>query len=146
MKYLILIFATLTLNANESLEWIDNKISQISKQRDGVKKNHIIALTNPFVLKPIIVQTVEQNSSKKEVIKEEVKVEERIEQEKAPLELSAIVNNYVKINSRWYNIGDDIEGYIIKKTFSNYILLQQDKELIKLYVNKNNSKIKINRH
>ena len=61
-------------------------------------------------------------------------------------ELSAIVNNYVKINSRWYNIGDDIEGYIIKKTFSNYILLQQDKELIKLYVNKNNSKIKINRH
>jgi hypothetical protein len=50
------------------------------------------------------------------------------------LKLTAIIENMVKINNRWYKKGDDIDNFYIKDIFLKYVLLQKNGKIVKLRI------------
>jgi hypothetical protein len=134
-KLLVLIALPMFLIAS-NLPSIDKKylsdiVAKIKKARKGLSKREIKRLRNPFYIK---------KTPKKETIKIIPKIY------KKTYRLYAIINNRVKINGKWYKIGEKIDEYRISKGKEKKILLISANEKISLSLTKKeNKRIKIER-
>ena len=59
------------------------------------------------------------------------------------LYVTAILNNKVFINSRWYRVGDKVAGYKILQLKEDSILVKNSKKVLKFSIKRRNNIVKV---
>jgi len=122
MKKILLLLLPLTvlLNADLSVEQIQNMVVSIHEKREGVKLATLETTVSPFI-------RLESESNGTTTLSIPIKEEEK-------LVLHAIVNGKAFINDAWSNIGDTIMGYTLKFIGSRGVVLRNGNHIKKLFL------------
>lgn len=150
MKLLLVSLLFSSVFANDSMKFIDMKIQNIDKKRSGINTKVLNQIQDPFYKTGHASPTKRSqvsNKSKRTAslqVKHQVKRSraKRVEQ-KAPLNLTLIMNKSALVNKRWRRIGDDVEGYKIVAIKSDYIIVDQYGERTKLKIATANPRIRV---
>jgi len=123
MKKLLLIpgLLLLSLNADISVEQIQNMIVKIHEKRKGADLTILDNTKEPFVVKEL-----EDNTT--------VYVAPVMMQEEAKLSLHAIMNGKAFINDSWKSIDDKILGYTLKYVGKRGVVLKNGNQIKKLFL------------
>lgn len=121
MKKILLLLLSLTvfLNADLSVEQIQNMVVSIHEKREGVKLATLESTISPFI------RLKEDNNGT---------VINAAEKEEEKLVLHAIVNGKAFINDSWSNIGDTIMGYTLKFIGNRGVVLRNGNHIKKLFL------------
>lgn len=121
MKKILLLLLPLTvfLNADLSVEQIQNMVVSIHEKREGVKLATLESTISPFI------RLKEDNNAT---------VINAAEKEEEKLVLHAIVNGKAFINDSWSNIGDTIMGYTLKFIGNRGVVLRNGNHIKKLFL------------
>ncbi len=114
------------LNADITINDIDKLVNDIKQERIGLKESEIQAAKDPFIypngrLGKVLYTTTAKKRRYRFV-------------------LSAIVNDHVKINRRWYKLNSKINGYRVSKVGKNYVLLTRNNERVRVFLKHSKSK------
>ena len=85
-------------------------------------------LKNKKVKDIINIEQEEINGTKEDEHKEEIIV-------RPDFKINAIVGNNTFINDAWFELNDEVLGYKIETIASDYVILKNNKDIIKLEVN-----------
>lgn len=85
-------------------------------------------LKNKKVKDIINIEQEEINGTKEDEYKEEIIV-------RPDFKINAIVGNNTFINGTWFELNDEVLGYRIETIASDYVILKNNKDIIKLEVN-----------
>lgn len=85
-------------------------------------------LKNKKVKDIINIEQEEINGTKEDEYKEEIIV-------RPDFKINAIVGNNTFINDSWFELNDEVLGYKIETIASDYVILKNNKDIIKLEVN-----------
>lgn len=107
-----------------SLKKFENDIYLIDVRVD-VSKYY---LKNKKVKDIINIEQEEINGTKEDEHKEEIIV-------RPDFKINAIVGNNTFINDSWFELNDEVLGYKIETIASDYVILKNNKDIIKLEVN-----------
>ncbi len=107
-----------------SLKKFENDIYLIDVRVD-VSKYY---LKNKKVKDIINIEQEEINGTKEDEYKEEIIV-------RPDFKINAIVGNNTFINGSWFELDDEVLGYKIETIASDYVILKNNKDIIKLEVN-----------
>ena len=107
-----------------SLKKFENEIYLIDVRVD-VSKYY---LKNKKVKDIINIEQEEINGTKEDEHKEEIIV-------RPDFKINAIVGNNTFINGTWFELNDEVLGYKIETIASDYVILKNNKDIIKLEVN-----------
>ncbi|MCT7521173.1 hypothetical protein [Aliarcobacter cryaerophilus] len=107
-----------------SLKKFENDIYLIDVRVD-VSKYY---LKNKKVKDIINIEQEEINGTKEDEHKEEIIV-------RPDFKINAIVGNNTFINGTWFELNDEVLGYKIETIASDYVILKNNKDIIKLEVN-----------
>lgn len=107
-----------------SLKKFENEIYLIDIRVD-VSKYY---LKNKKVKDIINIEQEEINGTKEDEHKEEIIV-------RPDFKINAIVGNNTFINGSWFELNDEVLGYRIETIASDYVILKNNKDIIKLEVN-----------
>lgn len=107
-----------------SLKKFENEIYLIDIRVD-VSKYY---LKNKKVKDIINIEQEEINGTKEDEHKEEIIV-------RPDFKINAIVGNNTFINGTWFELNDEVLGYKIETIASDYVILKNNKDIIKLEVN-----------
>lgn len=107
-----------------SLKKFENEIYLIDVRVD-VSKYY---LKNKKVKDIINIEQEEINGAKDDEYKEEIIV-------RPDFKINAIVGNNTFINDSWFELNDEVLGYKIETIASDYVILKNNKDIIKLEVN-----------
>ena len=107
-----------------SLKKFENEIYLIDVRVD-VSKYY---LKNKKVKDIINIEQEEINGTKEDEHKEEIIV-------RPDFKINAIVGNNTFINDSWFELNDEVLGYKIETIASDYVILKNNKDIIKLEVN-----------
>lgn len=116
-KITILLFFTLFVFADEEIQKIKDMTAFLSQSKQSFDKELIKSIKNPFVSNFANEVNQDNNSTSFVFIP------------KKELELLAIFQNRVKINEKWYKLGDFIESKKLIKINKKSVVLKGDKEL-----------------
>lgn len=125
MKKIAISFTVLSLfaSADLSIQQIETMVTQIHKQREGVKLETLKETKEPFVR-----SEEDDNNVVTFVIPEK--------NEDAKLNLHAIVNGKVYINDEWIGLGDKVMGYTLKYIGKRGVVLRNENNIKKLFLSK----------
>lgn len=107
-----------------SLKKFENDIYLIDVRVD-VSKYY---LKNKKVKDIINIEQEEINGTKEDEYKEEIIV-------RPDFKINAIVGSNTFINGTWFELNDEVLGYKIETIASDYVILKNNKDIIKLEVN-----------
>ena len=111
IKVLAFIVISTALYAQTPVEKIDLLIGKIKEPRHGLSKSEIATSFDPFVYikedKKIVIKKPQPKPKKRFV-------------------LTAVINNRVKLNGKWYGTGDIVEGYKIVEVQPNTVKLSHN--------------------
>ena len=107
-----------------SLKKFENEIYLIDLRID-ISKYY---LKNKKVKDIINIEQEEINGTKEDEYKEEIIV-------RPDFKINAIVGNNTFINDSWFELNDEVLGYKIETIASDYVILKNNKDIIKLEVN-----------
>ena len=107
-----------------SLKKFENEIYLIDVRVD-VSKYY---LKNKKVKDIINIEQEDINETKEDEYKEEIIV-------RPDFKINAIVGNNTFINDAWFELNDEVLGYKIETIASDYVILKNNKDIIKLEVN-----------
>ena len=107
-----------------SLKKFENEIYLIDVRVD-VSKYY---LKNKKVKDIINIEQEDINGTKEDEHKEEIVV-------RPDFKINAIVGNNTFINDSWFELNDEVLGYKIETIASDYVILKNNKDIIKLEVN-----------
>ncbi|NPA28833.1 MAG: hypothetical protein GXO33_01450 [Epsilonproteobacteria bacterium] len=105
----------LLLYAQSPLEKIDRLINQIKQPRKGLTHKEILASFDPFV-----------HSDNNKTIS----VKKPAPKPRRKFTLTAVFNDRVKLNGKWYKQGDRLYGYIIAKVTPDAVTLKRGRETV----------------
>lgn len=125
MKNIFIAWFTLTLllNADLSVQQIQEMVNRIHEKREGVKLETLESTKEPFV------RLEENNSTSTFVIP-------TTETKEAKLILHALVNGKAFINDSWISEGDNILGYKLKYIGIRGVVLRNENHIKKLFLRK----------
>ena len=119
--FLLLLPLTVLLNADLSVEQIQEMILKIHEKREGVELATLENTKDPFV------RLQEENNVTTFAVPAK---------EEAKLVLHAIVNGQAYINDSWSSLDDTIMGYTLKFIGKRGVVLRNDNHIKKLYLRK----------
>ncbi len=124
MKKLALftIATVISLNAELSMEQIDNMVMKIQQKRVSKMNIDYKVVPSPFI---IIKKDSDTNDT---IVTTPTK--------KVSFELSAIINNSAHINGKWYKVGDSMNDYNVTEISDTEVKLQKGKSTIELFLPK----------
>ena len=124
---IVLLGATLSY-AEITINDIDKLVNDIKQERIGLTAKEIDTAKDPFIY---------TGGKYGSVLRKEKKVRYKFY-------LTAIINDRVKINRKWYSLGSRVGGFRISKVGRNYVLLTRNNETVRVFMKKrNNKKIKL---
>jgi hypothetical protein len=128
---------------DKELAWVDDQIRAIIPTRVGVPDGFVNSLRDPMKMNQAL-PTLTSGSKLLAPPKlgSDMSLLPKVIEE--PLRLSAIMNQSVLINGKWYKVGDNIRTFSLTEIKPNSVLLtgKKDQKLI-LFLAKQNSNIKI---
>ncbi len=123
---IIICSSTLLLGAEITINDIDRLVNDIKQERIGLKEEEIKTAKDPFIYPNGRLGTVLHSAKAKK--------------RRYRFVLSAIVNDRVKINRRWYGLNSKIAGFRVKKIGRNDVLLTRNDEKIRIFLKRPKSK------
>ena len=117
--FLLLLPVTVLLNADLSVEQIQEMVVSIHEKREGVKLATLEGTESPFV------QLQDENN---------VTTFGTPGKEEAKLVLHAIVNGKAYINDSWNSLDDSIMGYTLKYIGERGVVLRSENHIKKLFL------------
>jgi len=127
--FLTLLLFTHLLNADLSVNQIQEMVYKIHQKREGIKLETLDTTKEPFV----------RLEEKDNVVRVVIPVEASTE---AKLDLHAILNGRAYINDSWMDINDTVLGYDLKFIGKRGVVLRNDNHIKKLFLhNQKNSLI-----
>ena len=115
-----LAYADITIND------IDKLVNDIKEERIGLKEKEIQTAKDPFIYpNGKLGRVLHSGKAKKR---------------KYRFFLSAIINDRVKINSKWYKLNSKIHGYRVSKVEKDHVLLTRNSERIRVFLKRSKSK------
>jgi len=124
--FLLLLPLTVLLNADLSVEQIQEMILKIHEKREGVKLETLENTKDPFV------RLQEEDN---------VTTFAPLEKEEAKLVLHAIVNGQAYINDSWSKLDDSIMGYTLKFIGKRGVVLRNGNHVKKLFLHETRDNI-----
>jgi hypothetical protein len=125
---IILVGVTL-MHAEITINDIDKLVNDIKQERIGLTAKEIESAKDPFIYLGGKYSRVLGTGKKKRRYK---------------FTLTAIINDRVKLNRKWYALGSTINGYKISKVGKNYVLLTRNNEKVRVFMkHKKSKKIKL---
>jgi len=123
MKKLLLLLLLLTsfIFADLSVNQIRDRVMKIHKKREGINLNKLDTTQEPFIKVQEDINTTKLILPKKS--------------EETKLILHAILNNRAYINDRWNSVDDNIGGYILKYIGKKGVVLRNENQIKKLFLN-----------
>jgi len=122
MKYLLVgipllcmpVFAELTVKK------IDKMVEQIQGKRQSKVDIQFEKVASPFAM------VVQEDANATPIMKT---VEQQVS-----FQLTAIVNNRVRINGQWLKVGDIIQGYTVETVEENRVVLKKSNRTVELFL------------
>ena len=130
---LLALFISINLNAELSIEQIDNMVNKIQQKRISKRNIDYRNVPSPFIL------IKKDENDKKAVVSSLTK--------ELSLKLNAIINDTAFINGRWYKVGESVNDYNITKIDDRKVELKKGKNTMELFLPKGSidiPQIKIN--
>ncbi|WP_286337206.1 hypothetical protein [Hydrogenimonas cancrithermarum] len=122
----IALFAATILHAEITINDIDKLVNDIKQERVGLTDKEIVNAKDPFIYpNGKYAKALHGNRSKKRRYR---------------FVLTAIVNNHVKINRRWYSLNSKVNGFTVSKVGKNYVLLTRNGERTRVFLKRQKSK------
>ena len=124
------------LCAETTIKQIDRLVQDIKEERVGLTPEQIKKAKDPFIYfgktgSKLFVPTARPTTVK-------------VGKKRYRFTLTAIVNDRVKLNRRWYHIGDKIYGFKIMRVANGSVYLQRGRESIRIFMHRRpNKKIKL---
>ncbi|WP_353662489.1 hypothetical protein [Hydrogenimonas sp. SS33] len=112
-------------HAEITINDIDKLVNDIKQERIGLTKQDIAKAKDPFIYLGGKYSRVLAGKSKKRHYR---------------FTLTAIINDRVKLNRKWYSLNQTIHGYKISKVGKNYALLTRGNEKVRVYMRHKKSK------
>jgi len=126
---LIIICGITVAYSDLSIEQIEQMISKINRQRDGVDLETLEKIKEPFI-----------SSEKKDNRTVTVMPSKKM---KIKMSLSAIMNGKAYINGSWRRINDMIMGYTLKYIGKRGVVLRKGNQIKKLFLQKKENIIRV---
>ena len=120
------LLAVTALHAEITINDIDKLVTDIKEERVGLRIDEIQNAKDPFIyprgkfVKP--VQNVQTGKKRYRFV------------------LTAIINDRVKINNRWYGLNSKVNGYKITKVGENYAQLVYKNKQVRVFLKRPKSK------
>ncbi len=112
--------------ADVTINDIDRLVNDIKQERLGLSAKEIRNAKDPFIyLNGKYSKVLHKPKAKKKRYR---------------FVLSAIINDRVKINRRWYALHSKVYGYTISKVGKDYVLLTRNNERIRVFMKRKKSK------
>lgn len=139
------LFLSTILMSNE-LSWVDEQVQAIKPPRSGLKSKAILRIQSPFIFL-VKNRGKEEKKAKTKLATASIKKSDTVISQKRQtvakkLSLGAIMNNSVMLSGKWYNVGDIINGYTIRKLTYNTVLLTKNKKRLLLSTKSRSTTIK----
>ncbi len=127
MKASVIIFTTAALlSADITINDIDKLVNDIKQERIGLKNKEIQNAKDPFIYpNGKLGRILHSGKSKKKHYR---------------FVLSAIINDHVKINRKWYKLNSKINGFRVSKVGKDHVLLTRNNERIRIFLKHSKSK------
>ncbi len=120
---LFLIFERVVLGNDLSVAQIEDMVSKIQKQREGVQLETLQGTKEPFV------RLQQQFGSKEKAF-----IVPEDNQEEVDLHLNAIMNQTAFINNEWVMVGEHISGYELKYIGKKGVVLRKENSVRTLFL------------
>ena len=114
------------LHAEITINDIDKLVNDIKQERIGLKKEDLAAAKDPFIY---------PEGKAGISLKRDKKKSRRIR-----FVLTAIINDRVKLNNKWYSLNSKIGGYKITEIGDNSVLLAKNSKHVRVYMKRPKSK------
>ncbi|GEM_PF-1210012 len=118
----LLLSITALSYADITINDIDKLVNDIKMERVGLKDQEIQTAKDPFIYPNGVFKRVFYGS-------DTTKKKRRYR-----FVLSAIVNDHVKINNRWYKLNSKIKGFKVSRVGKDNVLLTRNNERIRLFL------------
>ena len=122
----IALFSAVMLHAEITVKDIDNLVNDIKQERIGLTKKEIESAKDPFIY---------PNGKYTKVF-----YENRPGKGNYRFVLTAIVNDRVKINRKWYSLNSKINGFTISGVGKNYVRLTRKNEHMRIFLKQRKNK------
>ena len=122
---IVLIGATL-LHAEITINDIDKLVNDIKQERIGLTDKEIAKAKDPFIY---------VNGKYARVLKAK-----RPKKRHYRFELTAIINDRVKINRKWYGLNSKVRGFTVSEVGKDYVLLARKNEHVRVFLKRKKSK------
>ncbi len=127
IKASVIIFSTAALlSAEITINDIDKLVNDIKQERIGLKEKEIRSAKDPFIY---------PNGKLGRIIRSSKTVKKRYR-----FVLSAVINDRVKINGRWYKLNSKINGFRLSRVSKDHVLLTRKNERIRIFLKRSKSK------
>lgn len=122
--------------ADTTIKQIDRLVQDIKEERVGLTPQQIESAKDPFVYFGA--------KSSKGFVPTARPTTVKVGKKRYRFTLTAIVNDRVKINRRWYRVGEKIYGFKIVRVANGSVYLQKGHESIRIFMHRRpNKKIKL---
>ena len=127
IKSSVIIFSTAALlSAEITINDIDKLVNDIKQERIGLKDSEIRSAKDPFIY---------PNGKLGRIIRPSKTVKKHYR-----FVLSAVINDRVKINGRWYGLNSKINGFRLSRVGKDHVLLTRKNERIRVFLKRSKSK------
>ncbi len=117
---------TALLHGDITINDIDKLVNDIKQERIGLKEKEILTAKDPFIYPNGKMGRVLRTSE--------------VKKRRYRFVLSAIVNDRVKINRKWYSLNSKIHGYRVSRVGRDHVLLTRNNERIRVFLKRAKSK------
>ncbi len=127
MKAAAALFMTASiLSADITINDIDRLVTDIKQERIGLTEKQIQTAKDPFIYpNGKLGRLLHAGKNKKRRYR---------------FVLSAIINDHVKLNRKWYRLNSKVHGYKVSKVGKNYVLLTRNNERVRVFLKRSKSK------
>ncbi len=127
IKSSVIIFSTAALlSAEITINDIDKLVNDIKQERIGLKDSEIRSAKDPFIYPGGKLGRI---ISSYKTVKRHYR-----------FVLSAVINDRVKINGRWYKLNSKVNGFRISRVGKDHVLLTRKNERIRVFLKRSKSK------
>ncbi|WP_201353103.1 hypothetical protein [Hydrogenimonas urashimensis] len=113
------------LNAEITINDIDKLVNDIKEERIGLEKKEVATAKDPFIY-PGGRYIMSKNVKKRK--------------KRYHFNLTAIINDRVKINRKWYGLNAKVNGYKISKIGEDNVLLVRNNKQVRVFLKRPKSK------
>lgn len=120
------LLTTVAFSAEITINDIDKLVNDIKEERIGLKQKEIVMAKDPFVY--LHGKYVKPQHGKK------------TKKKRYHFSLTAIFNDRVKINNRWYKMNTTVKGYKITEIGENFVVLSRNDNQLRVFLKRPKSK------